>query len=118
MVRATSAVGRTRSSISVLMDSTFIAQPPTAPGSDMRCLSRPSLPTVTLSRVDLPRDAIFMTDGLVERLGDAPFDPCPIRWQADGEITIAKCHDRRQQLPSPGVGGFRQIVQTVGGMLR
>ena len=50
MVRATSAVGRTRSSISVLIESTFAAQPPIAPGNDMRCLSRPSLPTVTLSR--------------------------------------------------------------------
>ena len=51
MVRATSVVGRTRSSMSVLIESAFTAQPPTAPGSDMRCLSRPSLPTVTLSRV-------------------------------------------------------------------
>ena len=51
MVRATSAVGRTRSSRSVLIESTFTAQPPTAPGNDMRCLSRPSLPTVTLSRL-------------------------------------------------------------------
>ena len=50
MVRAISAVGRTRSSISVLRESTFVAQPPIAPGSDMRCLSRPSLPTVTLNR--------------------------------------------------------------------
>ena len=51
MVRATSVVGRTRSSISVLIDSTSAAQPPTAPGSDMRWRSRPSLPTVALRRV-------------------------------------------------------------------
>ena len=51
MVRATSVVGRTRSSISVLSDSTLAAQPPMAPGTDMRCRSRPSLPTVTLRRV-------------------------------------------------------------------
>ena len=50
MVRATSVVGRTRSSSSVFKESTFSAQPPTAPGTDMRCLSRPSLPTVTLNR--------------------------------------------------------------------
>ena len=51
MVRATSVVGRTRSSMSVLIDSAFSYQPPTAAGSESRCLSRPSLPTVTLSRV-------------------------------------------------------------------
>ncbi len=51
MVRATSVVGRTRSSSSVFSESTLAAQPPIAPGTDMRCLSRPSLPTVTLSRV-------------------------------------------------------------------
>ena len=51
IVRATSTVGRTRSSIRVLMESAFTAQSPTAPGNDMRCLSRPSLPTVTLSRL-------------------------------------------------------------------
>ena len=51
MVRATSTVGRTRSSIRVLIESAFTAQSPTAPGNDMRCLRRPSLPTVTLSRL-------------------------------------------------------------------
>ncbi len=50
MVRATSVVGRTRSSSNVLMESTCSAHPPTAPGNVMRCLSRPSLPTVTLRR--------------------------------------------------------------------
>ncbi len=33
------------------MDSADSAHPPYAPGIDIRCLSRPSLPTVTLSRV-------------------------------------------------------------------
>jgi hypothetical protein len=51
MVRAISVVGRTRSSMSVLKESTSVAHAPTAPGSDMRSLSRPSLPTVALSRV-------------------------------------------------------------------
>ena len=50
MVRAISAVGRTRSSISVLMLSIFVAQSPIAPGTDMRCFSLPSLPTVALKR--------------------------------------------------------------------
>ena len=51
IVRAASVVGRTRSSRSVLSDSTFAAHSPIAPGTDMRCLSRPSFPTVTLNRV-------------------------------------------------------------------
>ena len=51
MVRAISVVGRTRSSISVLTESTFAAHWPIAPGTAMRCLSRPSLPTVTLNFV-------------------------------------------------------------------
>ena len=50
MVRAMSLVGRTRSSISVFSESTCSAQLPTAPGSDIRCESRPSLPTVVRSR--------------------------------------------------------------------
>src|SRR5688572_32672795 len=50
MVRVTSVVGQTRSSISVLMDSTLFAQPPFAPGTDMRCLSLPSLPTTRQTR--------------------------------------------------------------------
>ena len=50
IVRATSVVGRTRSSSRVLIESTFSAHSPTAPGSVMRCFSRPSLPTVTLNR--------------------------------------------------------------------
>ena len=50
MVRAISVVGRTRSSMSVLIESTFAAHWPIAPGRDMRCLRRPSRPTVTLNR--------------------------------------------------------------------
>ena len=49
-VRAISAVGRTRSSIRLLIASTLVAQPPTDPAGDMRCLSRPSLPTDALRR--------------------------------------------------------------------
>ncbi len=37
--------------MSVLIDSTFTAHSPTAPGSDMRCFSRPSLPTFVRSRL-------------------------------------------------------------------
>ena len=51
IVRATSAVGRTRSSSRALMEATLTAHSPVAPGNDMRCLSRPSLPTVTLNRI-------------------------------------------------------------------
>ena len=80
IVRAISAVGRTRSSISVLMDSTFVAHWPIAPGSDMRCFSRPSLPTVTLKRSTSRVMSVLMGDGLVERLGDPPFGSA----QSDG----------------------------------
>ena len=41
--RATSTVGRTRSSISVLIESDFTAQSPMAPGTDMRCFEPPFL---------------------------------------------------------------------------
>ena len=51
IVRAISVVGRTRSSISVFSESAVAAHPPMAPGSDMRCLSRPSLPTLALNRL-------------------------------------------------------------------
>ncbi len=37
--------------MSVLMESVSAAHAPTAPGNDMRCFSRPSLPTVALSLV-------------------------------------------------------------------
>ena len=49
IVRAISEVGRTRSSINVFMASTFVAQAPIAPGMEIRCLRRPSLPTRMLS---------------------------------------------------------------------
>ena len=50
MVRVTSVVGHTRSSIRRLIAATSSAQPPTAPGTTMRCLSFPSLPTVRDTR--------------------------------------------------------------------
>ena len=50
MVRVTSVVGQTRSSIKVLMDSTLLAQPPFAPGTDRRCFNLPSLPTTRQTR--------------------------------------------------------------------
>ncbi len=50
IVRVTSAVGHTRSSISVLIDSTFSDQPPVAPCRVTRCFRRPFLPTARLTR--------------------------------------------------------------------
>ena len=60
MVRAISVVGRTRSSISVFSDSTFVAQPPTAPGSDMRCLQPPLLADARAQPSDLARDPVLV----------------------------------------------------------
>ncbi|MCG3122310.1 MAG: hypothetical protein GIKADHBN_00691 [Phycisphaerales bacterium] len=48
--RVTSVVGHTRSSIRVLMDATSSAHCPEAPGTDIRCLRRPSLPTTRQTR--------------------------------------------------------------------
>ena len=78
------------------MDSTFVAHPPIAPGSDMRCLSRPSLPTVTLRRSTSRAMRSSWAMRLIERLGDAPFRARPIRRQAHGEIAIAKRQHRRR----------------------
>src|SRR5438105_4860576 len=49
ITRAASFVGCTRSSISELMFSTFVAQKPRAPGTEARRLSFPSLPTICAS---------------------------------------------------------------------
>ena len=48
--RVTSVVGHTRSSISVLIAATSSAHPPITPGTVMRCLSLPSLPTMRDTR--------------------------------------------------------------------
>src|SRR5450432_419044 len=50
MARVTSVVGQTRSSMSVLRACVSSAHPPTAPGTFMRCLSLPSLPTTRQTR--------------------------------------------------------------------
>src|SRR5258708_21652410 len=50
MVREISIVGLTRLSNKVLKQSTLAAHPAIAPGTDMRCLSRPSRPTIRLNR--------------------------------------------------------------------
>ena len=104
MVRAISVVGRTRSSIRVLNDSASAAQPPTAPGSDMRWRSRPSLPTVALRRV-ISLDIrsvwpIAWLNASAMRASDAG----PVRRQPHREVAVAEGdHGGEQQLGS-GVG--------------
>src|SRR5918995_6764744 len=63
--RVTSVVGQTRSSISVLIASTSLDQPPTTPGTVMRCLSLPSFPTARLTRaVSRARRSLSATTSL------------------------------------------------------
>ncbi len=50
MMRAISVVGRTRSSISALIDWTIVPQPPATPTGAARCDSLPSRPTTRLTR--------------------------------------------------------------------
>ena len=40
---------------------------------------------------DLARDAVLLSDGLVERVCDAPVDASPVRREPDGEIAIPEC---------------------------
>ncbi|MBI2503052.1 MAG: hypothetical protein HYW07_07435 [Candidatus Latescibacteria bacterium] len=54
ITRPISVVGCTRSVISMLTESTLVAQPPAAPPRVARCEIRPSLPTTVLTRSNSP----------------------------------------------------------------
>ena len=106
MVRAISVVGRTRSSMSVLTASACAAHPPTAPGSDMRCFSRPLLADRLREPGDLLRHALLVRNGLVERRGQCGVDPRPMGGQPDREIAVAKRLHRREDAARLRFRGF------------
>ena len=99
MVRAISAVGRTRSSMSVLMAVDFRRPLADRAGQRHALAQAPVSTDRHAQTLDLARNAILMRDGLVERLRNSPFRSRPIRRQPAREIAVAKRGHRRKQHP-------------------
>ena len=78
MVRVTSVIGRTRSSMSVLRACTSSAQPPTSPVVTMRWRSRPSLPTIRHTRAASCARRSLMTSTSLNASAIRPSRPVPL----------------------------------------
>src|SRR5687768_1231778 len=116
--RVTSVVGQTRSSIRVLSAVISSAQPPTAPGTRMRSLSLPSLPTTRLTRaVSAPR---AHRQDVVEDIGDLALDADQVGRHARAEVAVLEAQQRGQQVVEEAdragrAGGGRVSVASAGG---
>ena len=118
--RVTSVVGQTRSSISVLMAATSSAHPPTTPGTVMRCLSLPSLPTASRHARRFARAALADRRDVVEGVGDLAVDAGQVRRQPDARsrrpaATASRSATGRQTHPGahhwPGPAPDRRCLQ-------
>src|SRR5262249_50884309 len=93
IARVTSVVGQTRSSISVLMAATSSAHPPTAPGTLIRCLSLPSLPTARETRADsAARRSLTVAMSLK---ASAIFPLSPVRSEGSRTANLPSCSASR-----------------------
>ena len=97
MTRATSSVGRTRSPVSVLIDSIRSAQAPVAAPTWARCVIRPSLPIDRDDPGGFAGVVLQQVGEVVERLGDRGPQDGVLHRQADAEIALLEGLQRRQQ---------------------
>ena len=98
IVRVTSVVGHARSAMRVLMDWISSAQPPATPGTDMRCWSRPSLPTMRQTRAASRARRSLVRSRSLKASAILPWMPIPPRGQALGEVTISEGQHSQEDL--------------------
>jgi hypothetical protein len=111
MVRAISVVGRTRSSMRVLSESTVVAQPAHRARQRHALLQPALLADAVAQPADLARDAVVVGERLVERLGDPGIVADPVDRQPHREVAVAKRGHRQQHLARAGVGGGTKGAQ-------
>ena len=95
--RVTSVVGHTRSSISVLSAATSSAQPPTAPGTLMRCLSLPFLADHATDARGLRARRALTARIVVERVGDLAVDAGQVGRHMRGEVAVLEAQQCREK---------------------
>ena len=109
ITREISVVGRTRSSIIALTDSTVSFHEPSTVPSETRSVMRPSRPMIRLDARELLGLARIERDQLVAALLDLADHVAPSRAQPDAEVAVAGCGQDAQQLFERGV-----LAQFVG----
>ena len=103
IVRVTSVVGHSRSSISVLTECSIAPQAPERRSLDMRWRVLPSLPTIWPDPLELARQALVGADDLVEGIGDLAGKSGLVTRQTHREIAIA----HRSAAPAAACSGPR-----------
>ena len=93
--------------MSVLIAATSSAQPPTTPGTVMRCLQLAFLADRARDARGFARPPLADRRDVVEGVGDLAVDAGQVRRQADREVAVAQRQQRRQE-------GFRKRVGRPG----
>src|SRR5690348_1571718 len=89
MARVTSVVGRSRSSTSVLTETSISPHAPFDWANLVRSRVLPSLPTTCPHPLQLQRHLLIGGDDLVERVGDLAFQARPVTGEPHGEVAVA-----------------------------